>query len=31
MSYTVGANSVRPFNSKMFYVTLPYVETKIIT
>ena len=27
----VGANIVRPFNSKMFYVTLSYVETKIIT
>ena len=27
----VGANIVRPFNSKMFYVSLSYVETKIIT
>ena len=27
MSYTVGANIVRPFNSKMFYVTLSYVVT----
>ena len=24
----VGANIVRPFNSKMFYVSLSYVETR---